>query len=281
MVVFENVNGKERLRQTALEELKRTVVQDMGEQCKEWLSPSLHVIVDNTKQKVGSVKDRTADKEKGEDVFNDVENMFAIFFPNQNIQVNNHQLETCYESLRNAISRYNDIRKTKSGIYKSYMTVAFTDFSNKGENYKKDYNIARFTFIKKLLKRVFRYSLVAWSNSRRINLCCELLTNVLCEEDRILLFCSDIYAFDVALQKQKGKNKNINDIHKCAFDLVSAIKDMAVAARGIYNELFEMCATDAGIGKVFELYTIDNASYDRYKSLLYTQTSHTIWCAEP
>ena len=261
-----------RIREDALIYLKRVVVDpNIVDQCKESLDSSLDGIINNTKQIFGNVQDRTF-KVKGEDVFNDVGNMFELFFPSNNNQVDNVRLKSCYELLRSAINHYNDIRKdnAQNSIYKSYMIVASEELLRREDNYKKDYNVARFAFIKSLLEEVFQYSLVAWGNRKNTKSCLKLLENVLHKDDNILLFCSDVYALEVALQKQIGKEEHISAINECALNLVLAIKGMADAAMEICRELSQNCMLrgDEGIHALFNLYSIDEKTYVKYKDLL-------------
>lgn len=269
MEVFENGI----IRREALEQLKREVVDpNVVDRCKEWLDPSLHGIVDDIKQKFGNVRDRIVDKAKGEDVFNDVETMFEIFFPNNNKQVDNPRLKTCYGLLRSILSCYYEVRKNNdpNSDYKSYMTINSGEISEMGADYKKDYNVARFAFIKELLEEVFKYSLVSWSNRKNTKSCWKLLENVLHRESNILLFCSDVYALDVALQKQIGKDKATSLINKCTLILSFSIKNMAGVAMEICKELSENCMLygDEGINALFNLYSIDEKSYHKYKQII-------------
>lgn len=268
MKVFENGMVCEE----ALNYLKRIVVDpNMVDQCKKSLDASLYGIMNDTKQKFENIQDRTF-KAKGEDVFNDVGNMLALFFPNNSNQVSNVRLKSCYKLLHEAINYYNEIRKDNdpNSIYKSYMIISSEEISGMGTNYKEDYNVARFAFIKELLEEVFKYSLVAWGNRRNTKSCWRLLENVLNKEDNILLFCSDVYALDVAFQKQKGKVEHIRAVNECTLKLVLAIKGMVGAAMEICKELSEDCMLrgDEAINALFNLYSIDEKTFNKYKKLI-------------
>lgn len=258
MEVFENGI----IRREALEQLKREVINpNVVDRCKDCLDPSLHDIVDNIKGTY-IVNIRT-NKGKGEDVFNDVETVFEIFFPKIDIkQINIPQLELYYSQLREAIETYNKIRKDNNpnGIYKRYMTVSTEEILGMGDDYKKDYNVARFAFIKELIEEIFKCSLVAWGSGGNQAFLCPLLENILKQDENILLFCSDIYVLELALRR--GHN-NIKSISQCTYNLLAGIKNMAECAKNVYEALFQ-----SDKHNIWTLYPFVSTFITRYPNIL-------------